>query len=58
MVKVVIWALIVSLTIPLMVSELIYSVRNPLAQYWYRLAFVLPIVVPWVNFTLLVWRFI
>jgi ABC-type sugar transport system permease subunit len=57
MVKVVVWVLLINMTIPLLVAELIYSLRSLRAQYWYRLAFVLPIVVPWVV-TLLVWRFI
>ena len=57
MVKVVAWSLIVTLTVPLVVAELIHSLRSSKAQYWYRLAFVVPIVVPGVV-TLLVWRFI
>jgi ABC-type sugar transport system permease subunit len=57
MVKVVVWGVLISLTVPLIVAELINSLRNGRAQYWYRLAFVLPIVVPGVV-TLLVWRFI
>jgi len=43
--------------VPLLVAELIYALRNNRAQYWYRLLFVAPIVVPFVV-TLLVWRFI
>jgi len=57
MVTVAIWSLVVTLTVPLLVAELIYSLRNNRAQYWYRLLFVAPIVVPFVV-TLLVWRFI
>lgn len=55
--KVVVWSLLVTLVVPLTVAELIHSLRGARAQYWYRLLFVLPIVVPWVV-TLLVWRFI
>ncbi|HMN27513.1 MAG TPA: sugar ABC transporter permease [Caldilineaceae bacterium] len=57
MLTVVVWSLIITLTVPLLVAELIYSLRNHRAQYWYRLLFVAPIVVPFVV-TLLVWRFI
>ena len=57
MLKVIIWSLAITLTVPLFVAELIDSLRNGRAQYWYRLAFVVPIVVPHVV-TLLVWRFI
>ncbi|CAN5630064.1 sugar ABC transporter permease [soil metagenome] len=51
------WSLVITLTVPLLVAELIYALRNNRAQYWYRLLFVAPIVVPSVV-TLLVWRFI
>jgi raffinose/stachyose/melibiose transport system permease protein len=57
MLTVVFWSLVITLTIPLLVAELIYSLRSHRAQYWYRLLFVAPIVVPFVV-TLLVWRFI
>jgi raffinose/stachyose/melibiose transport system permease protein len=57
MLKVVIWSLVVTLTVPLLVAELIFALRNSRVQYWYRLLFVAPIVVPFVV-TLLVWRFI
>jgi ABC-type sugar transport system permease subunit len=57
MLKVVCWSVLITLTVPLLVAELIYSVRSHRAQYWYRLLFVAPIVVPFVV-TLLVWRFI
>jgi raffinose/stachyose/melibiose transport system permease protein len=57
MLTVVLWSLIITLTVPLLVAELIYSLRSHRAQYWYRLLFVAPIVVPFVV-TLLVWRFI
>jgi raffinose/stachyose/melibiose transport system permease protein len=57
MVKVAVFVLVLNLTVPLAVAELIFSLRSTVAQYWYRLVFVVPIVVPWVV-TLLVWRFI
>lgn len=57
MVIVSIWSVVVTLTVPLLVAELIYAVRSARTQYWYRLAFIVPIVVPSVV-TLLVWRYI
>lgn len=57
MLVVVVWSLLVTLTMPLLVAELIFTLRSNRVQYWYRLLFVAPIVVPFVV-TLLVWRFI
>src|SRR5262245_4836131 len=37
MLTVVIWSLIITLTVPLFVAELIYALRSHRAQYWYRL---------------------
>ena len=51
------WSLLVALIPPLVVAELIDSLRSARAQYWYRLLFVVPIVVPLVV-TLYVWNFI
>ena len=51
------WSLLVALVPPLVVAELIDSLRSARAQYWYRLLFVVPIVVPLVV-TLYVWNFI
>lgn len=57
MLKVAIWGLLITLTAPLLVAELIYAVRSSRWQYWYRLLFIVPIVVPGVVI-LLVWSFI
>jgi len=54
---VMIWSLFSSLVPSLLVAELIDSLRSNRAQYWYRLLFVAPIVVPMVV-TLNVWSFI
>lgn len=45
----------VVLTFPLVVASLIFNLRSHTAQYWWRVAFVIPIVVPSVA-TILVWR--
>ncbi len=52
-----VWSLLMALVPPLIVAELIDSLRSDRAQYWYRLLFVVPIVVPLVV-TLYVWNFI
>lgn len=57
MVLVCVWSLLMALVPPLLVAELIDSLRSERAQYWYRLLFVVPIVVPLVV-TLYVWNFI
>lgn len=45
----------VVLTLPLMVAVFIHNLRSLTAQYWWRVAFIVPIVVPGVA-TILVWR--
>jgi len=50
-------SLITGLTVPLLVAELIFSLRNARLGYLYRLLFVVPIVVPQIV-TILLWQFI
>jgi ABC-type sugar transport system permease subunit len=45
----------VVITLPLIVSVFIFHLKSKAAQYWWRVAFVLPIVVPAVA-AILVWR--
>ncbi len=42
-------------TVPLAVAAFIFHIRSPQAQYWWRVIFVTPIIVPTVA-TILVWR--
>ncbi|MBK8027477.1 MAG: sugar ABC transporter permease [Chloroflexi bacterium] len=46
---------VVVTTFPLLVAVLIFRVKSAAAQYWWRIVFVLPIVVPAVA-SILVWR--
>jgi len=46
-----------TVSVPLIVAELIFHLRSKAAQYWARTAFVLPTVVPAVA-GILLWRFI
>ncbi|MBL8131770.1 MAG: sugar ABC transporter permease [Anaerolineae bacterium] len=46
---------VVVTTLPLLVAALIFRVKNMSAQYWWRIVFVIPIVVPAVA-SILVWR--
>jgi len=48
---------IISVTVPLLVAELIFGLRSQAAKYWYRLLLVLPMVVPWMV-NLLLWQFL
>lgn len=41
------------LTVPLLVAELVFLMRNDRAKYWFRFLFVLPMVVPGTVTTLL-----
>ena len=45
------------LTTPLLAAELVFSLKNQRWQYWYRVIFVVPLVVPEVV-TYLIWKFI
>jgi ABC-type sugar transport system permease subunit len=44
-----------TLTVPLLVAELLFAVRSRFAQYWLRSLFIFPIVVPGVA-GILIWR--
>lgn len=46
--------ILIGVTAPLFAAELIFHLRSPRWQYWYRVLFVVPMVVPGVV-TLLVW---
>ena len=50
------WGVLVELTVPLLVARLIFGLRSFVAQYWMRMVFVVPLVVPTVVFVL-VWGF-
>jgi ABC-type sugar transport system permease subunit len=49
--------LIKTLTMPLLVAELVMSLRSPRRQFFFRTAFILPMVVPGMV-TMLLWSFI
>lgn len=57
MVKMLLAGIVISLTVPLAVAELIFALRSARAQYLYRVLFVVPMVVPGVV-VLLIWGFI
>src|SRR5439155_1399058 len=44
--KLLVFAIVVTVTVPLIVAEMIYAVRNNAAQYFYRVVFLIPVVVP------------
>ncbi len=51
------WRMLITLTVPVLVAELIFSVKGKLLQHWYRLLFVIPLIVPRLV-TYLLWQFI
>lgn len=51
------WGLAIGLSVPLIVAELIFNLRSSKASYFYRLMFIVPMVVPGLVGTFL-WRFI
>lgn len=54
------WSLgstVIAMTSPLIAAELIFSLKNKASQYWYRVAFVVPMVVPAIVI-IQVWTFI
>lgn len=57
MIALVVISLVTGLTVPLLVAELIFSLRSGRWSYLYRLFFVIPIVVPQIV-TILLWQFI
>lgn len=50
-------ASIAQLALPLFAAEMIFHLRSSVAQYWYRVLFVIPVVVPLVT-SILIWRYI
>ena len=48
-------AILKTMTVPLLVAEFIFNIRNRLSQYWLRTLFVVPIVLPAVV-EILVWN--
>jgi ABC-type sugar transport system permease subunit len=57
MLRLLVFAVIATTTVPLVIAELIYSVRSVSAKYIYRLWFLVPVVAPLIVIILL-WRFI
>ncbi|MEZ4619563.1 MAG: sugar ABC transporter permease [Caldilineaceae bacterium] len=51
------WRVVSGVTIPFLVAELIFNLRNQASQYTYRVLMILPTVVPGIV-TLLLWQFI
>jgi ABC-type sugar transport system permease subunit len=49
--------LLISVTVPLAVAELIFHIKSERVQYVYRVLFIIPIIVPGIV-TLLIWGFI
>lgn len=57
MTKLTIAGIVISVTAPLFAAKLIFSLRNLKVGYFYRVLFVLPMMVPWIV-SLLIWSFI
>jgi len=57
MIKLTIAGIVISVTAPLFAAKLIFNLRNLKAGYFYRVLFVLPMMVPWIV-SLLIWSFI
>lgn len=57
LVKIVLFNLMTSLVVPILVAHLIFSLKKESHRYWYRLLFIIPMIIPGVVNTL-VWRFI
>jgi len=55
--KLLLFGLIITVTVPLFTAELIFHLKSPRAQYFYRVLFVVPMVVPGIVI-LLIWGFI
>ena len=55
MLVIVVWTVFRSIFFPLVVAEMIYSLRSQVAQYIFRLLFIIPIIVPFIV-VMLVWR--
>lgn len=50
-------ASVLQLALPLFAAEMIFHLKSEFAQYWYRVLFVIPVVVPLVT-SILIWRYI
>jgi len=48
---------ILTVSVPLIVAELIFAVRSPKARYWYRLLLIIPMIVP-VVVIFLIWEYL
>ncbi len=57
MLKLLVFRLVVTLSIPLVVAELIYNLRGERKSYVYRVLFVIPMVLPMIVI-ILIWQFI
>jgi len=57
MARLLVFSVVVGVTIPLIVAEMIYAVRHGAVQYAYRVLFLIPVVAPLVV-VLLLWKFI
>jgi ABC-type sugar transport system permease subunit len=57
MVRLALFSIIVTTSVPLIIAEMIFAVRGDMAKYFYRFWFLVPVVVPLIVI-LLVWRFI
>lgn len=49
--------LVIVLTLPLLAAELVYNLKSPKMQYFYRVMFIIPMIIP-LMVTILVWQFI
>jgi raffinose/stachyose/melibiose transport system permease protein len=49
--------IVIVLTLPLLAAELVYNLKSPKLQYFYRVMFTIPLVIPLVVI-ILVWQFI
>jgi ABC-type sugar transport system permease subunit len=57
MVRLALFSIIITTSVPLIIAEMIFAVRSSAAQYFYRFWFLVPVVVPLIVI-LLLWRFI
>lgn len=57
MIILLIFGIIIGLSVPIIVAEIIFNIKNERAKYWYRWLIVVPIVVPGMVI-LLLWQFI
>jgi ABC-type sugar transport system permease subunit len=57
MVRLALFSIIITTSVPLIIAEMIFAVRGSMAQYFYRFWFLVPVVVPLIVI-LLLWRFI